>query len=124
MSDSQEVTFYERGGVTVTNSRFIVPSQTFAMSGITSVKFSTERPGLLWPIVCFVLALIALGNHGNIWSVAIPVIAGISLLVLRKATHHVVLSSASGETRALNSKDKEFIAGVINALNKAIVSRG
>lgn len=123
MSDAQETTFFEQGNVKVTNARFIVPSQTYAMSGITSVKFFTEKPGLLWPIVAFVIALLALVGNGNIWSVGIPLIIGI-VLVLRKATHHVVLSSASGETRALASKDKDFISNVINGLNQAIVSRG
>lgn len=123
MSEGKEVILYERGDVIVTNARFIVPSQTFAMSGITSVRFSTDKPSLLWPIVCVLVALVALGYYGSGWSFGIPLFAGF-LLLLRKTTHHVVLSSSSGETRALNSEDKEFIAGVIHALNRAIVSRG
>lgn len=123
MSEAQEKTFFEQGNVKVTNARFIVPSQTYAMSGITSVKFFTEKPSLLWPIVAFLIALLALAGNGNIWSVGVPLAIGI-LLLLRKATHHVVLSSASGETRALASKDKEFISNVISGLNEAIVSRG
>jgi len=123
MSEAQEKTFFEYGAVKVTNARFIVPSQTYAMSGITSVKFFTEKPSLLWPIVAFLIAILIGVGDGNIWSVGIPVIIGVVLL-LRKATHHVVLSSASGETRALNSKNKEFIANVIKALNQSIVSRG
>lgn len=123
MSEAQEKTFFEHGEVKVTNARFIVPSQTYAMSGITSVRFFTERPALLWPIIAFLLALLLLAGDGNIWSVGIALTVGV-LLLFRKATHHVVLSSASGETRALNSKNKDFIANVINALNKAIISRG
>jgi len=123
MSEAQEKTFFEYGEVKVTNARFIVPSQTYAMSGITSVKFFTEKPSLLWPIVAFLIAILIGVGDGNIWSVGIPVIIGVVLL-LRKATHHAVLSSASGETRALNSKNKEFIANVIKALNQSIVSRG
>jgi len=123
MSEAQEKTFFEYGEVKVTNARFIVPSQTYAMSGITSVKFFTEKPSLLWPIVAFLIAILIGVGDGNIWLVGIPVIIGVVLL-LRKATHHVVLSSASGETRALNSKNKEFIANVIKALNQSIVSRG
>lgn len=123
MGEIQEKTFYEHGEVKVTNTRFIVPSQTYAMSGITSVRFFTEKPGLLMPIAAFLIALLVGAGNGNIWAVGIPVFIGVGLL-LRKATHHVVLSSASGETRALNSKNKEFIANVINALNQAIISRG
>ena len=39
MAEVQETTFFEQGNVKVTNARFIVPSQTYAMSDITSVKF-------------------------------------------------------------------------------------
>lgn len=124
MSEQKETVLFENNGVTVTNARFIVPSQTYAMAGITSVRFFTEKPSVLWPLLCFLIGLFALGNSGNIWSVALPILAGVALLVLRKPRHHVVLSVASGESRALNSKDKMFIAAVINALNDAIVSRG
>ncbi len=41
-----------------------------------------------------------------------------------KPTFSVVLSSASGEVKALSSKDNGFITSVINALNDAIVHRG
>lgn len=123
MSEAEEKTFFEHGGVKVTNARFIVPSQTYAMSGITSVKFFTEKPGLALPIAAFLIALVALSNNGNIWSIGIPALVGVALL-MRKATHHVVLSTSSGETRALASKDRLFIGSVIDGLNHAIVSRG
>jgi hypothetical protein len=123
MSEAQEKTYYEHGQVKVTNARFIVPSQTYAMSGITSVKFYSEKPSILWPILAFFVAVVAFAGKGNIWAVGIPLIAGV-LLLLRKAKYHVVLSSASGETRALESKNKEFISSVIEGLNQAIVSRG
>jgi hypothetical protein len=123
MSETQEKIYYEGGEVKVTNARFIVSSQTYAMSGITSVKFFTENPNKLGPIIAFSIAIVALLAHTNIWAIGIPLIFG-SLLLLRKATHHVVLSSASGETRALNSQNKEFISSVIQSLNDAIVARG
>lgn len=37
-----EKTFLDEGGVTVTNARFVVPAQTYAMSEITSVKSLDE----------------------------------------------------------------------------------
>jgi hypothetical protein len=119
----QEQTYYECGSVKVTNARFIVPSQTYAIAGITSVKFYTKKPNILWPLIAFFIAIAALLNNGNIWIVGIPLVVGV-LLILRKAEHHVVLSSASGETRALQSKNKEFIENVINGLNQAIIARG
>lgn len=123
MSDDAEKTFFEHDDVKVTNARFIVPSQTYAMAGITSVKFFTDKPSKLWPILALLFALGAWSSNANIWTIAVPLLISIALF-MRKPTHHVVLSSSSGEQRALNSQDKDFIAGVIDALNKAIISRG
>lgn len=123
MSEMHEKIYYEGGEVKVTNARFIVSSQTYAMSGITSVKFFTEKPSKLGPMIAFAIAIVALLAQANIWVIGIPLVIGI-LLLFRKATHHVVLSSASGETRALNSENKEFISNVIQSLNDAIVARG
>ena len=123
MSESLEKIYYDGGDVKVTNARFIVSSQTYAMSGITSVKFFTETPSKTGPIVAFFIVVVALLSHANIWVIGIPLVIGI-LLLFRKATHHVVLSSSSGETRALNSQNKEFISSVIQGLNEAIVARG
>ena len=123
MAEVQETTFFEQGNVKVTNARFIVPSQTYAMSGITSVKFYTEKPSLVGPVVAFLIVLVALAGGRNVWVVGIPLAIGI-LLLFRRATHHVVLSSSSGETRALASHDKQFISNVIAGLNQAIVARG
>jgi hypothetical protein len=123
MSETQEKIYYESGVVKVTNSRFIVASQTYAMSGITSVKFFTETPSKVGAVIAFLIAIVALFNQANIWVIAIPLVIGIGLW-LRKATHHVILSTASGETKALESQNKEFIASVIQGLNDAIIARG
>jgi hypothetical protein len=123
MSEIQEKIYYELGEVKVTNARFIVPSQTYAMSGITSVKFFTEKPSKIGAVVAFLITALALFNQGNIWVIGISLVVGL-LLWFRKPTHHVVLSTASGETKALETQDREFIANVIQGLNDAIIARG
>ncbi len=125
MSETQERVFFEHEGVKVTNVRFIVPSQTYAMSGITSVRFFTQKPSFLWPVLFFSIALLLLaGGKANVWTVGAPAMIGVLLLLLRRPVYHVVLSTASGETRAMNAKNKGFISSVIEALNQAIVARG
>ena len=84
MAEVQETTFFEQGNVKVTNARFIVPSQTYAMSGITSVKFYTEKPSLVGPVVAFLIVLVALAGGRNVWVVGIPLAIGILLLFRRK----------------------------------------
>lgn len=51
--------FLREGSVTVTKTRFIVPSQTYAMSGITSVSSTMEAPKR-WKSLLLVLAGVGL----------------------------------------------------------------
>ena len=118
----EEKNFFEYEDVKVTNSRFIVASQTFAMSNITSVKASKEVPNRFWPITLIVLGVLLLIGS------PIPglVVAGIGVvwLVMQKTMFHVMLTTAGGETSALSSKQRNYIEKVVQALNDAIVARG
>ena len=60
-----EQTFLNEGGVTVTNTRFIVPAQTYAMSGITSVKSLRRDPKRMGPIILIVLGLLMMLGGGS-----------------------------------------------------------
>ena len=120
--DMQETSFLKEGGVEVTNARFCVPAQTFAMAGITSVKNFHESPKRLYPIVCGVLGLALLAG--------LPV-AGVGLVVLavvwwvgQRTKYHILLATSGGEVKALTSNDGLFVAKVLDALNRAIIARG
>lgn len=126
-----ERTFHNSPGVLVTNSRFVVGSQTFAMSGVTSVSSFTEPASHKWPIVIIVLGALAMlgglaqgsqGWGGILFGVLI-VATGIWWFTKQKPTFHVLLRTASTEVKALNSKDEGYIAGVVKALNDAIIYR-
>jgi hypothetical protein len=120
-----EQTFFNSGGVTVTNARFIVPGQTYAMSGVTSVKSSRHNPSRIGPIILIVIGVIALAAGKNGIVAAILFLAGgIAWWVLHKPKYSVVLSSASGEAEALIHKDEAFISQIVKALNEAIIARG
>ena len=43
---------------------------------------------------------------------------------LKKSEFSILLSSASGQVKALSSQDGQFITKVVNALNEAIFHRG
>ena len=120
-----EQTFFNENGVTVTNSRFITPGQTYAMSGVTSIRKLKITPSYKAPIITAIIGFISLGFGDSGIAIGILlIIAGIAWFILNKPTFVVVLSSASGEQEALSSKDEEFISRVVNALNEAIVARG
>ena len=120
-----EQTFFNENGVTVTNSRFITPGQTYAMSGVTSIRKLKITPSYKAPIITAIIGFISLGFGDSGIAIGILLIIGaIAWFILNKPTFVVVLSSASGEQKALSSKDEEFISRVVNALNEAIVARG
>jgi hypothetical protein len=122
----REETLLEAGGVTVSTARFIVPGQTYAMSGVTSVKSLIDKPSKKGPIILIIIGLLMLfaGSAGPVILGLVIAGLGVAWLISQKPTYIVVLSSASGETKALTSKDGAFVATVIEAVNRAIVARG
>jgi hypothetical protein len=122
-----ERVFLDENGMRVTNARFITPAQTYAMSGVTSVKRQVKpanrAPGVLLAILG--AAIFFLSDGGTAKLVGILVFcAGAALAAMVKDTHYVVIHSASGESRATESKDKGVIDRIIGALNESIIARG
>jgi hypothetical protein len=131
----EERVMFGEGGVTVTSARFIAGGQTYAMSGITSVKQGVTHPPKLWPVLMIllgVLMMVAVINDTEKNSpVALGVGVSIFLLVVgflwlrsKRPIHAVVLTSASSETKAYTSRDEAFVDRVVRAINDAIVHRG
>lgn len=119
----EERIFFNQRGVSVSNARFIVNGQTYAMNGVTSVKQAVRHPSRLVPIILGIVGLIALFNGGMIFGGALLAVT-VFWWIRDKSVWIVVLNSSSGETKALTSQDKSYIDGVIGALNQSIVYRG
>ena len=121
----EETTFFNDGGLTVTNSRFVVPGQTYAMSGVTSIRTEEYPPSRKWPSIITGLGLLlVLGGKDTIIAALILIAIGVVWWRSQKTTYRIVLSSASGETDAFTSTDEKYVDNLVNALNDAIVSRG
>ena len=117
-----EKTFFEYEGVKVTNTRFIVDGQTFAMSNVTSVNPIAESPKPLWGIFFLVIGVVTLIQNPFF---GVPVVAlSIYFLYKQRAVYHVMLRTSGGETKALTTHQKEYLDKVVGALNAAIVYRG
>jgi hypothetical protein len=122
----EERVFFDRDGVRVTNARFMVGSQTYAMNGVTSVKSRVTPPnrtGAIIAVIVGVLLFFGLDGGAKLFGLLVAGVAG-WMLSQMKNTHAVFLSSASGEVQALANQDGEYIGGVIAALNDALVHRG
>ena len=121
----EEKNFFNSGNVSVTNARFIVHGQTYALSGITSVKSYQHDPSRKGPVIGGIVGLLALAAGD--WGVAIGLIfiaCAILWWILDKKKFSVLLNTASGETEALTSHNSRFISQIVDALNEAIIYRG
>jgi hypothetical protein len=125
-----ETTFFQSDDIAVTNARFIVGAQTFAMRGITSVQ-AMKIPasyggsvawiflGAIIALVGFVGSLFVLGGLG-----ILLLSLGIWLATRQKPIFAVVLRTAGGEVTAYQSYDWSYISQIIEALNQSIISHG
>jgi len=120
----QEQEFFNHGHVRVTNARFMVNGQTYAMNGVTSVKHGKKDPARGWPIFLLLLgAGMLLAPNLRMFGFPILIIAALWLFA-QSTEHTVLLSSASGESKALTSTNEAHIRQIIEALNQAIIHRG
>ncbi len=118
----QEQEFFNQGGVRVTNARFLVNGQTYAMNGVTSVKQGKKDPSRGFPIFLLLLGG-ALFFAKPMFGVVVVAVAMLWLFA-QSVEHTVMLSSASGESKALTSTNEAHIHQIIEALNQAIIHRG
>jgi hypothetical protein len=125
----------DEAAISVTSARLIASGQTYAMSGITSVKKGVAYPPKLWPVLMILLGLLmiaaVIGNTDKSAPVALGVGSSLFFLVVgflwlrsKRPIYVVVLTSASSETKAYTSTDEAFVDRVIKAINDAIVHRG
>lgn len=118
-----EKVYFEHGGVQVTNARFKVDAQTYAIRNITSTAAWSKPQG--WALAAL-LVLCAIGGFMSKDGAG----AGVLFLLLAAGVfwwarpwHFVKLSTASGEVKALKSRDRNYVLQVVNALNDAMVSQ-
>jgi len=123
--NKQEKIFYSKGNVTVTNARFIVSKQVFAMRNITSIKLDEDKPSRTVPAFLILTGIVGLFFGRTVAPYAASCIAlGAAWYALQKSQYHVLITSSSGESRPLSSKNKKWIKSVVAALNESIVHRG
>jgi hypothetical protein len=132
--NDSEVVFYESPEAVVTNTRAVLDGVTYAMANVTSVRMHKAEPSHVFPIVCLLfggLLIIVALSQGNLrenwlWLMGgiFAVIVGGHLLITWEDTYTVVLGTSGGETHAISNQDKSKISPIVDAISKAIVTRG
>ncbi|MDH2917858.1 MAG: DUF6232 family protein [Sideroxydans sp.] len=122
---NQETVFLNEKNIHVTNARLVLPAQTYAMSGITSVETGYDQPSKLIPIILIIIGVLALtAGMKGFFIGAIFIAIGGAWIYMMKNTYHMFLHTASGKTQALSSYDESWIKQVVKAVNEAIIHRG
>lgn len=132
-------TFFSERGIMVSTTRLIFPKATYAMANVTSVAIRAE-PSKAWQGVLMAAAGLAgvwltldlLPNGAGsisfrtVFLVLCGLLAAVGMLgaILAKPTFHIEIGSASGESDALETRERHFAECIVNAINDAIVDRG
>jgi len=102
-------------------SIFVLSNIATSVSGLELANFEF----IIYAIIGFILLLIGTSVGG--WLVTIGVLIlliGIVIAWKAKGIYHVKITSASGESDAFSSNDREYIQRIVQAMNEALISRG
>jgi hypothetical protein len=136
-----KVIYTDGRDVTVTDSTLKVKNTAYNINGITKLSLWTIRPER-WPGVLLVLVGLAAlicgwmgvipgdmnmrtdsgvlsGNTLALWIGGALFILGILVLALTHERYAVRIATAEGEKNALVSRKREYVAQIVDALNKA-----
>lgn len=119
-----ETTFYQDNSVTVTQSRYVTHSKTYAMRNISSVHIFEIIKSKNKAFFMALFGVIFLFSKDVFWVGLIIIALGIWWFVSIKNEYAVRISTNSGEANSIISKDRNYIQKIVNALNDAIVHRG
>lgn len=121
---TSEKIFYQDESVKVTQSRFTVGNETYAMRNISSVTNYEIKKSRIKPILFTIGGIIyVFVEVSSIYSWVL-LISSIIWLVLTKNEFAVKISTNAGEPNTLKSENREYIQEVVDAINEAIIYRG
>ncbi|KMQ64065.1 hypothetical protein ACM40_04715 [Chryseobacterium sp. BLS98] len=124
MENQNETKFYQDGFVTVTQSRFVTQSKTYAMRNISSVHVFEIIKSKTKAVLMIIFGLLFLFSKDIFWVGFIIIALGIWWLISIKNEYAVRISTNAGEANSIVSKNKDYIQKIVNALNDAIIHRG
>jgi hypothetical protein len=132
MSQQEEREYYRSNAILITSARAEIGERTFSMANVTAVSMGTIPANTGCAVVLLIVGgLTILGGLAAIGSTVAPLILGILIagagwmwLKSLKPTFVVNLGSASGEARAYQSRNRDEVAEIVNAIKRAIIDRG
>ena len=124
METEQEKIFYQDSEVTVTQDRFVVGSETYAIENISSVSNFEIVKSKNGPSMLMALGAILLVPSGMRILGGVLVIIGFLWLFSVKNEYAVRISMNAGEINSVVSKNRDYIQKIVDALHEAVIFRG
>ena len=119
-----ETTFYQDASVTVTQSRFVTQSKTYAMRNISSVYVFEIEKSRVFPILMILLGIPFIFFKDVFLIGLILICLGLIIIFSIKNEFAVRISTNAGEANSIVSKNRDYIQKIVKALNEAIIHRG
>lgn len=129
--NDEEVSHYAANGVLVSNRRFVVGAHTYAVQNINAIKHFRAPPKRTGPVCIILLGLFLgqafrtsgdqVGSSATALIACALVLSGAIILFRQKTTYSIRLLTTSGEVAAYTSHDKNQVAAIVAALNKALL---
>lgn len=123
--ESKEKVFFQDAQVTITQSRFVSTSTTYAMRNISSVTAYHIRKSRFWQIVLILVGICCVfaDREALPWGV-IMVLLGAIWLFFTRDTYSVRIRTNSGESDGFVSRNRQLIQKMVDAVNEAMIHRG
>jgi hypothetical protein len=125
-SSGSERVYFSDLSITVTSTRAVLGSKTYALANITSVTLG-ENSLAGWgcfTAFCGGILALCLQTPGSIQIGLFGLfVAAIGIVLMLYRTYVVRIGSASGEADAFQHRDRQYIETIVNALNLAIIDR-
>jgi len=119
---SSEKVILDNGSTIISNSRVVINGTTYPTANITAVTRRIKKEKKGWPILMILVGFVLFSDGMIGWGLA-SLALGI-LLLLRKASHFLVFSTAGNEVPVFKSKDENWVVELEIAINRAIIARG
>ena len=141
-----KILYTDRHDVTVTDSFFQVKKTSYQLNGITKHDFLILHPDRLPAAIMLVIGFMALtlgalhlipqnsfpevtfysveitANALSLGLGIVLLLAGSALMGLMKERYAVRIATAEGEKNVVISRSKEYVAQIVDALNKAFIN--
>ena len=123
-SARKEISYHSDETVQVSSTRAVFGAKTYAMANITSVAMHTQPPNRTLPIMVSLLAFlffvvglvyILVGQGGVVPLIIGIILFGVTIYLSKRAKRKyiVTIGSASGESQALVSPDRDYIESIV-----------